>query len=65
MMRLLECDCGFVVAGSDVNDLVATAQAHAKCVHGMDLDVHAVMAAMVVPGHVLRQLDPADSDTDG
>ena len=33
----IECPCGTVLRGVDVDDVVAEAQQHAKSVHDMDL----------------------------
>ena len=37
MVKIIKCDCGFVVRGDGDDELVAAAQAHASEVHGMDL----------------------------
>jgi predicted small metal-binding protein len=58
MMRMLECDCGFVVAGCDIDELVATAQAHAQVAHGMELEPDALVAAMVIADGARRRRDP-------
>jgi len=34
----IECPCGTVLRGADIDDVVTTAQEHAKTVHDMDLD---------------------------
>ncbi len=33
----IECPCGTVLRGADIDDVVAEAQQHAKSVHDMDL----------------------------
>jgi predicted small metal-binding protein len=35
--QLIECPCGTVLRGEDLDDVVSAAQAHAKAVHEMDL----------------------------
>lgn len=35
--QLIECPCGTVLRGDEVDDVVAEAQLHAKQVHDMDL----------------------------
>jgi predicted small metal-binding protein len=35
--QLIECPCGTVLRGDDLDDVVSAAQAHAKTVHEMDL----------------------------
>ena len=40
----LECDCGFVAHGSDVDELIVAVQAHAREVHGMSLPAELIVA---------------------
>lgn len=35
--QIIECPCGTVLRGSDVQEVVREAQSHAKSVHDMDL----------------------------
>jgi predicted small metal-binding protein len=35
--QTIECPCGTVLRGTDVDDVVTEAQQHAKSVHDMDL----------------------------
>ena len=35
--QLIECPCGTVLRGEELDDVVAEAQQHAKSVHDMDL----------------------------
>jgi predicted small metal-binding protein len=35
--QLIECPCGTVLRGEDLDDVVAIARSHAKAVHGMEL----------------------------
>jgi predicted small metal-binding protein len=37
MEKVINCPCGFVIRGTDDEDVVKQAQSHAKTVHGMDL----------------------------
>ena len=41
--RTLECDCGYVAAGEDDDELVAAVQAHASEAHGMTLSAELVL----------------------
>lgn len=44
MAKVLKCDCGYVAQGDDDGELVATAQAHARRSHGMELPAHLILA---------------------
>jgi predicted small metal-binding protein len=44
MEKVITCPCGFVVAGSTEDELVARAQEHAKQVHQMDLSREQALA---------------------
>lgn len=46
--QLIECPCGTVLRGEDVDAVVDEAQRHAKDVHDMDL-THDQAAAMARP----------------
>ena len=35
--QIIECPCGTVLRGTDVQEVVREAQSHAKSVHDMDL----------------------------
>lgn len=35
--RVIECPCGVVLTGSDMDEVIATAQTHAAEVHDMQL----------------------------
>lgn len=37
MDKVINCSCGVAIRGTDEDDMVATAQAHAQEVHDMDL----------------------------
>jgi uncharacterized protein YqgV (UPF0045/DUF77 family) len=37
-VQLIECPCGTVLRGADLDEVVATAQEHARAVHNMELD---------------------------
>lgn len=45
-MRVLECDCGFVVADVDPDAAIAAAQEHARSAHGMELGADVLRPAM-------------------
>ncbi|MDP1794908.1 MAG: DUF1059 domain-containing protein [Acidimicrobiales bacterium] len=49
MSKVISCECGFVVRGSDDDELVENAQAHAKEVHGMDLTAEQALS-LATPG---------------
>lgn len=44
MTKVIKCDCGFVVRGHTEDELVQTAQGHAREVHDMDLTAEQVLA---------------------
>ena len=44
MTKVIKCDCGFVVRGTNDDELVQAAQAHAKEAHEMELNVEQVLA---------------------
>ena len=44
MTKAVTCPCGYVVRGTDEQELVANAQQHAKAAHGMELTREQVLA---------------------
>lgn len=46
---IIECPCGAVLRGDTEDEVIETAQAHARSVHDMDLDRDQAQA-MVRPG---------------
>jgi predicted small metal-binding protein len=44
MMKVIRCDCGYVVRGKTDEELVAAAQKHAREVHKMELTREQVLA---------------------
>lgn len=44
MTKVIHCPCGHVISGDDDDELVASAQAHAKEVHDMELTAEEALA---------------------
>jgi Protein of unknown function (DUF1059) len=44
MVKVLECECGYVARGEDDGELVAAAQAHARTSHGMELPARLILS---------------------
>jgi len=44
MVKVLECECGFVARGEDDAELVVAAQVHARKSHGMELPAHLILS---------------------
>jgi hypothetical protein len=50
MVKVLECECGFVARGEDDGELVVAAQVHARKSHGMELPAHLILARASTAG---------------
>lgn len=47
MSKVINCDCGYVARGDTDDELVRTAQQHAREVHGMELTREQVLSLSV------------------
>lgn len=60
----LDCECGFVARGAGGEELVVTAQAHARDAHLVDLTAEVILALAGVSSDVLRPAHPVQRGTE-
>jgi predicted small metal-binding protein len=53
MVRVINCDCGYVVRGDSDDELVANAQAHARDVYDMEITREQALS-LAVPAEAAR-----------